>query len=241
MTALLVDAFSDMFQNYERPERRTIKAATGSFRADAGTSSTQLVPQFSIQHFLRPLYDKGPPSPARIGHHPDFLHLAHTEGTERHAITTMFMDLEGSTRLSRFLELEDVYRIKNAFIRAAIEVVHSFDGHVHRIMGMSQLNSTPLKTDRVCAVQFRQGLRSGNVTERAIHVSAFRMQHSSRNRAKRSISFRYAAVECSTAAHVPRPCRCQARQPATAHANTAAACAGSWSLSFSASGRRRGC
>lgn len=50
-------------------------------------------------------------------------------------ITTMFMDMEGSTRLNLLFPLEKVYRIKNAFIQAAIEIVQAFDGHVHRIMG----------------------------------------------------------------------------------------------------------
>ncbi|WP_197355422.1 nucleotide-binding domain-containing protein [Aureliella helgolandensis] len=45
------------------------------------------------------------------------------------------MDIESSTRLSLLFPLEEVRRIKNAFIQTAIQIVRCFDGHVHRIMG----------------------------------------------------------------------------------------------------------
>ena len=128
-----VDAFAEMYDRYRQTPAR-VKSAT-ALRQDSVVGEVQLVPEYSIQHLIRPLYGKGAPTPAQIGDHPDFQNLSGTDSTERHAITTMFMDLEGSTRLSRFRDLEEVYRIKNAFIRAAIEVVRSFDGHVHRIMG----------------------------------------------------------------------------------------------------------
>jgi class 3 adenylate cyclase len=47
----------------------------------------------------------------------------------------MFMDIDNSTRLGIIFHLEDVFLIKNAFIRTAIDIINSFNGHVHRIMG----------------------------------------------------------------------------------------------------------
>ena len=45
------------------------------------------------------------------------------------------MDIENSTRLNVLFTPEQVQTIKNAFICTAIEIIKSFDGHVHRIMG----------------------------------------------------------------------------------------------------------
>ena len=45
------------------------------------------------------------------------------------------MDIENSTRLNILFTPEEVQKIKNAFICTAIEIIKSFDGHVHRIMG----------------------------------------------------------------------------------------------------------
>ncbi|MDE9430960.1 adenylate/guanylate cyclase domain-containing protein [Xenorhabdus bovienii] len=47
----------------------------------------------------------------------------------------MFMDIVGSTKLGRLYEPERVFNIKNTIIKHAIEIIQSFDGHVHRIMG----------------------------------------------------------------------------------------------------------
>jgi adenylate cyclase len=100
-------------------------------------SESEIVPisLYTYQEILRPLFGLGsPPSPC-IGDHPDFIHLRETCTTEYCAITTMFMDIEGSTRLNLLYSPEQTFRIKNSFICAAIEIIKSFDGHVHRIMG----------------------------------------------------------------------------------------------------------
>lgn len=97
-----------------------------------GASATS---QGTIQQALRPLFEKRSPAAAGFGDHPDFVHLRGTTNTEKCAVTTLFMDLEGSTRLGILYPPEAVYLIKNLFIRAAIEIINSFDGHVHRIMG----------------------------------------------------------------------------------------------------------
>jgi adenylate cyclase len=91
--------------------------------------------QGSIQQALRPLFEKGPTRLPTFGDHPDFAHLRGTTNTEKCAITTLFMDLEDSTRLGILYPPEAVYLIKNLFICAAIEIINAYDGHVHRIMG----------------------------------------------------------------------------------------------------------
>lgn len=93
--------------------------------------------QFQIQNAIRPLFGKGSPKQAVIGDHPDFAYLKATNDVEYHEIATLFMDIESSTRMALILNLDEVFKIKNAFICAAIEIVQAFDGHVHRIMGDS--------------------------------------------------------------------------------------------------------
>ena len=99
------------------------------------TDNSQIVPQYEFQNRLRPMFGKGKSHPPSIGDHPDFAHLKGTNLEEFCAVTTLFMDMEGSTRLNLLYPPSDVARIKNAFIQMAIEVVKAFDGHVHRIMG----------------------------------------------------------------------------------------------------------
>lgn len=119
-------------QNYRAAPR--IKTAALSEGVLAKSFSAQ-PPVQQAQGWLRDMYNKSGIPDYSIGDHPDFLHLRHTNNIEKCAVTTLFMDLEGSTRLNLFYTLEEVYFIKNAFIRGAIEIIKSFDGHVHRIMG----------------------------------------------------------------------------------------------------------
>jgi class 3 adenylate cyclase len=90
-----------------------------------------------VQQTIRPLFGKTGEGVVDIGDHPDFLKLKDTDNHEYHYITTLFMDVAGSTRLGRIYELTKVKRIKNGFMRLAIEIVQAFDGHVHRLQGDS--------------------------------------------------------------------------------------------------------
>jgi class 3 adenylate cyclase len=101
----------------------------------AEAKESEIAPFYKMQSVIRPMFGKFGYCDPAIGDHPDFLHLKGSDDRVFCPITTLFMDIEGSTRLGLLYPIEDVVRIKNAFIRAAIEVIAAFDGHVHRIMG----------------------------------------------------------------------------------------------------------
>jgi adenylate cyclase len=127
---------SDTYRQYMNDAGQGSLTKTANRHGDsADFGDVEIIPLYSIQNLLRPLYNKGEAQPPDIGDHPDFRHLKGTHNRIYCPITTLFMDLEGSTRLNLIYSLEDVQRVKNAFIRAAIEIIKSFDGHVHRIMG----------------------------------------------------------------------------------------------------------
>lgn len=135
-------AVESAYERYSNTrERRVVLKSAHARLLDGVGSITEapdvgaLVQHFEIQEALRPLFGKGPPVPPCIGDHPDFEHLKKSDAVEYCAISTLFMDMEGSTRLGLIYPLEKVYDIKNAIICSAIDIVKSFDGHVHRIMG----------------------------------------------------------------------------------------------------------
>lgn len=103
--------------------------------ASGARSLPQIVQQYHFQKIIRPLWGKRDLATPAIGDHPDFTNLAGTNNIAYCPITTLFMDIESSTRLGVLYNPENVFKIKNAFIATAIEVIQSFDGHVHRIMG----------------------------------------------------------------------------------------------------------
>jgi class 3 adenylate cyclase len=145
----LLDSLKYSFENYQkRDSLNTVvrKSSPKYFSAsdsgdrrfiESNTSmeSTQLIPQYSLQKIVRPIFGMQGIANSNIGNHPDFEHLNGTTNTVYNSITTMFMDIDNSTRLGIILPLEDVFLIKNAFIRTAIDIINSFNGHVHRIMG----------------------------------------------------------------------------------------------------------
>ncbi|MGR2923148.1 adenylate/guanylate cyclase domain-containing protein, partial [Acinetobacter sp. 1125_18A] len=93
--------------------------------------------QYKLQSQIREVFGKGNSlNLSTIADHPDFNSLVYG-GTKNQFITTMFVDIKGSTRLSLKYpdSLEFIYKFKNAVIKSCIEIIHAFDGHVHRIMG----------------------------------------------------------------------------------------------------------
>lgn len=91
--------------------------------------------EHSWQRQLRPSFGKQGVNRSEIGGHPDFNHLAGTDGVEFHHACALFLDIKNSTRLALLYELKDVIWIKNSILKAASEIVRSLDGHVHRFMG----------------------------------------------------------------------------------------------------------
>jgi len=92
--------------------------------------------EFFLQKFIRQFFGKEGVNATEIGTHPDFIDLESGNGEIKyHYVCTIFVDIVGSTRLSLLYPLENVYLFKNAVIKTCIEVIRSFDGYVHRIMG----------------------------------------------------------------------------------------------------------
>ncbi len=102
-------------------------------------SRTAITPLGSLQALIRPVFTKQGVKPPTFGPHPDYVHLLSTANTEHGAITTLFLDVANSTRLGLVYPLDVVYRLKNAVLCTAIEIVNAFDGHVHRLMGDAAL------------------------------------------------------------------------------------------------------
>lgn len=133
-----VDTLRRVFQEYlEHPRtlvRRSFDMADSAETVLSNYRTT--TPEATLQGFFRPVFGKAGFVEPQIGHHPDFVHLQTTpDKTESWPIVTLFLDMVNSTRLGIIYKPDDVFRIKNAILRAAIDIATAFDGHVHRIMG----------------------------------------------------------------------------------------------------------
>lgn len=110
---------------------------SGSMESLAANESfgLSLIETNEITSTIRKAFNK-PAEPKRtIGCHPDFEHLKNTSVLENGYSVTLFLDIAGSTKLGKLYPSEIVFNIKNTIIKYAIEIIQSFDGHVHRIMG----------------------------------------------------------------------------------------------------------
>lgn len=93
--------------------------------------------QYVLQKKIRSSFGKTKElNKTNIAGHPDFEKLVLGQ-TKEHFITTMFVDIKGSTELSLKYpdDLEFIYNFKNGVIKSCIDVIRGFDGFVHRIMG----------------------------------------------------------------------------------------------------------
>lgn len=70
-----------------------------------------------------------------IGEHPDFAYIKGTDKTENHNITSVFIDIKGSTNLHKNYDLETIYVITNTIQSAAIHTCLIFGGHIQRLQG----------------------------------------------------------------------------------------------------------
>lgn len=103
--------------------------------ARTGGAVQAIMPVRQANPIIRQIYGKPGTVTPRIGDHPDFVYLKDTDQYEMFPITTLFMDIESSTRLTLLYNLREVQRLKNALICTTIDIIQAFDGHVHRIMG----------------------------------------------------------------------------------------------------------
>ena len=91
--ARLLDALNESYeQSYNDPDRFVKLARTDSV-------DVTIAQHYQLQAVLRPLFGKGPPSPPSIGDHPDYIDLRRSRRRVHGAITTLFLDMEGSTKL----------------------------------------------------------------------------------------------------------------------------------------------
>ena len=107
--------------------------------------------EYVIQQNLRSAFGKPGLNTAGIAQHPDFSSLALSGGTVNQYVSTLFIDIKGSTRLSLLYDLDFIYHFKNAVLQTCIEIVRSFDGYVHRLMGdalMAFFGSKPMEKEQ---------------------------------------------------------------------------------------------
>lgn len=147
---LFRSSFESMYRNGNRLSRgltvaKSLQPATESMSANATVFDSADhhgfplanadADEYVIQRPIREWFGKQGINTGTIGAHPDFEHLDGTEDTKNHHITTVFIDIKNSTRLSLRYDLSQVRKIKNTILRAASETVRALDGHVHRFMG----------------------------------------------------------------------------------------------------------
>jgi adenylate cyclase len=109
------------------------RSVTDGVRAFLGAKA-DLTPLPSFQSFIAEQGLK-PNVNQRLGEHPDFKHLRETNGTERHYIVSVFIDIKGSTNLFKEYDAETILVITNTIQRAAIHTCVALGGYVHRLQG----------------------------------------------------------------------------------------------------------
>jgi class 3 adenylate cyclase len=136
------DVFGDVFsksrvhKSLSRSSDSAIVGGLENYITESIATDSQLpVRDFDVNGKIRELFGKRILSNTQIGGHPDFDSLAKNKSISNGYVTTLFMDIKGSTRLGVIYDLEEVFYYKNTIIKCAIECIQAFDGHVHRIMG----------------------------------------------------------------------------------------------------------
>lgn len=118
-------------RDYDKLEKNLSKGLTYE-------TFNQLVPEKKLQPSLEQLSSElglKPNFEQKLGQHPDFAHLKHSDHTEKHYIISMFVDIKGSTNLFKRYTPETVLVITNTLQRAAIHTCLIFGGYVHRLQG----------------------------------------------------------------------------------------------------------
>lgn len=135
-------------ESYSDHNKRSIAKSAGTINNDsyqarsdslvlesATTFDSLPVLYDDVKSIFRNIFNKHGVTSETIGCHPDFIHLNNSEVLENGYTVTMFFDIAGSTKLGKTYDPDVVFNIKNTIIKYVIEIIQSFDGHVHRIMG----------------------------------------------------------------------------------------------------------
>ncbi len=91
--------------------------------------------EFEIQSYLRPLFGKPDLNKTKVGTPLSFIDIDNSNKKIKHYASTLFIDIKGSTRLSLLYDLEEIFLFKDQVLKTCIEIIRSFDGNVHRLMG----------------------------------------------------------------------------------------------------------
>jgi class 3 adenylate cyclase len=138
MKDIFGDVFSQskIYKSLNRSGDNTTIGGLENYITESIAGDSQLPTRdFDVNGKIRNLFGKRVLGNTQIGGHPDFDFLAKSASTSNGYVTTLFMDIKGSTRLGVVYDLEEVFYYKNTIIKCAIECIQAFDGHVHRIMG----------------------------------------------------------------------------------------------------------
>lgn len=122
-------SLSDRYYNFSGPD-----TLTKPNKASNQAKRLGLKPESSLLS-LNQIVKGQEMNDAQLGLHLDFKHLKNTDNTEKHYITSVFIDIKGSTALNDNYELETIYTITNTVQSAAIHVCLSFGGHIQRLQG----------------------------------------------------------------------------------------------------------
>lgn len=122
-------SLSEEYRNFSGPDNTAeLKAKTiGSVRLKMEPESSLL----TLNQFVS-TYDS---KDALVGMHKDFRYLKGTDQTENHYITSVFIDIKGSTNLNDTYDLPVLLNITNTIQSAAIHVCLMFGGHIQRLQG----------------------------------------------------------------------------------------------------------
>lgn len=125
---------NESYSNFSGTETKNFATISGVENFEKAEIEDDLVPSAS----LRPLGDLMHIKASvinKLGEHPDFAHLKGTEKREMHYITSVFIDIKGSTNLHKKYDLESIHTITNTIQKAAIHTCIMFGGHIQRLQG----------------------------------------------------------------------------------------------------------
>ena len=117
------------------PVARFLREAHGrSVQLSKGSKTNDAADATDFYSDLRSLIGRPIGARAKAGGHPDFDHLS-ADDYEQAPITSVIIDLKGSTFLPLRMEKISASKLKQALLESATQVFQAFDGVVHRFQG----------------------------------------------------------------------------------------------------------